>query len=151
MPLIGETVVILEFSRNSGIISRAIRWFTGHEWSHVEFVTEDGKYLGSRFFGGVQVRDKPAGDERRRVISDAPYTVVKYAKTQIGKKYDLFAIFGILTRRNWQKMNRWTCSELVAWSFLKANRPLLRSVKAWSISPRDLDMSPLLKDMKTSG
>ena len=48
--------VWLRFVTEKGFTSAAIRWFTWSDWSHVDFVLKDGRFLGARLDGGVQIR-----------------------------------------------------------------------------------------------
>ena len=138
------STITLQFSTNNSIGARLIRWFTWSEYSHVDFVLEDGRLLGAQS-DGVFIR-KPNNHYTKvqRVSVEAPASVLKHARSQIGKPYDYGGIFGIILRRNWHDPKRWFCSEYVAWAFKEAKAPLLRTERANRITPRDLLLSPLL-------
>ncbi|MBE0471771.1 MAG: hypothetical protein IBX55_19955 [Methyloprofundus sp.] len=138
-------MIILQFTARRKIGSWLIRQFTWSDYSHVDIVLPDGRLLGARLDGGVSIQ--PTGDFEKclRVAVDAPDHVIDIALTQIGKHYDISAIFGIIFRRDWHKPKKWFCSELVAWAFEQAGTPLLRTENFNRVTPRDLLMSPLIK------
>jgi hypothetical protein len=82
------------------LVARVIRGAQmGLPWSHVEAVTPEGPYLGSRFAGGVQAR-QPSYDTEwvRQLFVDVPATVEQEAAfwafltSKIGLPYDDIAI-----------------------------------------------------------
>lgn len=141
-------MIILQFTARPKIGSWLIRKFTWSDYSHVDIVLPDGRLLGARFEGGVSI--KPPNNFKKcvRFSVDAPEDVISAALTQVGKPYDIVAIFGIIVRRDWHKSKKWFCSELVAWSFEEAGNPLLRTENFNRVTPRDLLMSPLIKTIE---
>lgn len=137
-------MIVLQFSKQPGIASQAIRWFTWSSHSHVDFVLSDGRLLGATT-DGVTIRDDGRWSRMARVGVDVPASVIDVAMTQIGKPYDWTGILGFPFRSNWQDPGRWFCSELVAWAFDQAGFPLLRAEHLSRITPRDLWMSPKLR------
>jgi len=117
------------FSTEPGIESRLIRWFTWSDWSHVDFVLANGKFLGARLDGGVRIRPHdyltPSKYRYAYVEVADPRKVYGWATSQIGKKYDWRAIVGFLPRASWQDPGRWFCSELFAAAFEKKERPIV--------------------------
>ena len=109
-------------------ISAGIRFVTRSWASHTEFVqTENGHTFGSRWRDGVRWR--PASESRHYTYVEVfthPYAqqALEWAITQEGKPYDLTAIFGILTDRNWRAEDSWFCSELIAAAFEHTTGPL---------------------------
>lgn len=127
-------------------ISASIRYITRSWASHVEFVDADSGYtLGARYKGGVQWRPALGSSHYTYIewythprIDDA----VLWARSQIGKPYDLTAIFGILTDRKWQSPDSWFCSELVAAAFLNVGVPLFQpSTRLNRVFPGHIPMS----------
>ena len=121
--------VWVRFITEPGITSRAIRWFTWSDWSHVDFVLRDGRFLGARLDGGVQIRPHdyiiPSAFRYAYVEVPDPRQVYGWATSQIGKKYDWRAIAGFLPRANWHDPARWFCSEYVAEGFDRVNWPIV--------------------------
>ncbi len=143
--------VTIQFVTEAGLFSFLIRWFTHSDYSHVDFVLADGRLLGARSGGGVQIRAAnyarfthtlrvtiPTGQE-------TAHDVYAYAHEQIGKPYDMKAIFGFMFYQHWEDEDAWFCSNLVAAAFKKAGLPILNpeaSVKR--ITPGDVLLSPYI-------
>ena len=125
----GTGKVWLRFITETGFSSWAIRWFTWSDWSHVDFVLRDGRFLGARLDGGVLIRPhdyiKPSKFRYAYVEVPDPRKVYGWATTQVGKPYDWTAIAGFLPRINWHDPHRWFCSELVAAGFEQAGSPIV--------------------------
>lgn len=141
-------MVTLRFSTTSGVFSRLIRWVTWSDYSHVDFVLEDGTLLGSDSNGGVKIREHDPSKKSKDFVVDAPYSVVERAMTQLGKKYDWKGIVGMGLRKRIESKNKWFCSELIAWAFEQEGYPIVSTEKHWRIAPRDLLLSPLLVEVK---
>jgi len=137
-------MITLQFSTTKGIGSRVIRWATWSPYSHVDLVQDDGRLLGATTCHGVAIRDPEPTSACARFQVSAPVDVIAAARSQIGRPYDWPGIFGWGFRRNWQELDSWFCSELIAWAFQEAGHPLLRADRSWRITPRDLLLSPML-------
>jgi uncharacterized protein YycO len=143
--------ITLQLVTSSGWGSALIRWRTWSDYSHVDFVLPDGKLLGARSEGGVQIR--PANYENFTKLAqyqiEAPQAVLDYAQQQIGKPYDMRSIINFGLHRDWREDDSWFCSELVAASFEHGGFPLLNIEESVSrVSPRDITLSPYLKRIK---
>lgn len=142
-------MITIQFSTTKQFASKAISFLTWSWASHVDFVMPDGQLFGALALengGGVQFHPVEKQYTRiERYTIDAPDDVLKYALEQKGKPYDWAGILGIVARnRSWEDDDKWFCSELVAYSFMKAGVPLLNET-SYRITPRDLLISPLLK------
>jgi uncharacterized protein YycO len=124
---------------------RAVTW---SNWSHVALI--DGDYVIEAAW--PVVRRVPLVDVLKKhnhfqivdLPCDNPRGVIEAAKSQIGKPYDLTALFGFLAHRDWQDTNKWFCSELVAWAFDAAGSPLFRPEALHRVTPQHLWMlSPI--------
>ncbi len=142
--------VRLRFSTESNIESLVIRWFTHSSWSHVDFVMPNGKLLGARLKGGVELR--PPGYARFSRSVDATITtpiaaqIYEFALDQIGKPYDWKAIVGFAIDRNWEDNSSWFCSELVAAACKKCGLIIVNScANVDRITPGDLALSPVMQ------
>ena len=135
----GTGKVWLRFITETGFSSWAIRWFTWSDWSHVDFVLKDGRFLGARLDGGVQIRPhnyiKPSAFRYAYVEVPDPRNVYGWSTTQIGKPYDWMAIAGFLPRTNWHDTGRWFCSELVSYAFEQAGQPIVDR-KCYRVTPQ---------------
>ena len=69
-----------------------------------------------------------------------PEAVIRAARSQVGKPYDLTALFGLLMHRDWQEDDSWFCSELVAWAFAQGGAPLFRADAMHRVTPHHLWM-----------
>jgi uncharacterized protein YycO len=111
-------MIQLRFTRNKGIVSRIIRAATWSQYSHVEFMLDNG-YLGALGKGGVLLRSfdyAPEDEFVYRGIDCTPTQQLKveaFAAKQIGKPYDWGAVFGVALHRDWHQADHWFCSELI--------------------------------------
>ena len=120
---------------------RAVTW---SPWSHVVIV--DGDEAIEAVWPAVRVVPvtKVLASHGRYAFADLPCTdpaaVIAAARSQVGKPYDLSALFGLLAHRDWQEEDRWFCSELVAWAFDQGGSPLFRREANHRITPQHLWM-----------
>lgn len=109
------------FAKTWKPISLIIRLFTWSRWSHCGIITEDGKSV-IESVGGKGVIVTPLLDFKRRYSKwHIAYVPVQnrrisyqLARAEIGKEYDLKALFAIALRRDWECPDSWFCSELIA-------------------------------------
>lgn len=120
-------MITLRFVEHSGLFGRPglfnrLCQFAqyGFPYTHCDAVMPDGRYLGARLLGGVQLRtDDARAVLRERIVNlcstdtqaDAFYS---FLRDQIGKGYDPIQIVYFFVGRNWQDPGSWTCSELIA-------------------------------------
>jgi uncharacterized protein YycO len=135
-------MIKLFFSKSNSIACKCIRFFTWSEYSHVGFILPDDMILDTTLKTKVAIRPFKDLEKTEKTIiireyQDINENVIEIAKAQIGKKYDWSAVVGIPFRRNWQDDDKWFCSELVAWSCLKAETPIINK-DCWRITPQDL-------------
>ncbi|MBW4089875.1 MAG: hypothetical protein HIU82_02030 [Proteobacteria bacterium] len=136
-----------------GVTGALIRWYTWSWAAHAGFVLDDGTILDATPALGVANHPKVAGGVVRRFAVKCPSGVaedaVAWARRQVGDPYDWSAIYGMAWRRDWHRPGKWFCSELVARAFEVAGCPLLCSAQMDRVTPRDLLMSPLLREVGT--
>lgn len=136
--------VSILFCASSKIGSVLIRAVTWSSFSHVAIV--DGDEVIEAVWPKVRVAplaDVIAKHSRYCVVDipcQDPGAVIAAARSQIGKPYDLTALFGLLMHRDWQEADQWFCSELVAWSFSQGGSPLFRAEVMHRITPQHLWM-----------
>lgn len=132
------------FSRAHSIGSLLIRLFTWSTWSHVAIV--DGDDVIEAAFPKVRrVPLKQFLKNKSKVHFDVlachyPESIIAAANSQVGKDYDVAAIFGIFFRSNWHDIEKWFCSELIAWSFWMGGTPLFRESRLRRVTPEHLWM-----------
>lgn len=138
-------MAIIQFSTTNAVGSRLIRTFTWSHFSHVDVVLKNGDLFGALAERGVcqHSMQRYARVKRYRVDVDAK-ALVDALFSQLGKPYDWGGVLGLGLRHNWQDDNKWFCSELMAWAFMQAGAPLLNTEDSYRITPRDLELSPLL-------
>jgi uncharacterized protein YycO len=115
----------LQFSTTSGLISGIVRTVTWSRWSHVDCILDDGRLLGAQW-DGVKIR--PADYEKfsrkdclTLSVTEAQHAAfMAFVMSQIGKKYDYTALFGVLFHRDWMAMDSWYCSEFFGVAVVKA-------------------------------
>jgi uncharacterized protein YycO len=120
---------------------RAVTW---SDWSHVAVI--DGEEVIEATWPAVRVSalaDVLAKHSRNIIVDipcQDPAAVLAALRSQVGKPYDLTALFGLLVRRDWQEPDAWFCSELVAWAFDQGGSPLFRREALYRVTPQHLWM-----------
>jgi hypothetical protein len=118
-----------QFVLGKDLSSWAISWFGGGGYSHVDLVMPDGGLLGARsdwikgIHPGVMIR--PPDYEKWKVktvvakeVSQLQFDqAIAIAKKQLFKPYDMTAIWGFATGRDWRNLDEWFCSELLMYVF----------------------------------
>jgi uncharacterized protein YycO len=135
--------IAIRFVTSDDIISAIIREKTWCQYSHCEFLLDDGTTLGAHAEGGVKIRPANYAVFTAIKIIRFPVTVeqkagvLDSATAQIGKPYDMGAIFGIEIHRDWRNPKKWFCSELVtaALESGKVIKPIATNIDR--IVPRD--------------
>lgn len=146
--------VVMQFSAEHTLASVLTRWFTHSAFSHVDLVLPDGRLLGARPAGGVQIRPPDYARFYRvlQLLMRTPLAArhYRYALSQVGKPYDWRAVIGfLLPSRDWRDENAWFCSELVAATFDGTRDRLVhlvgRDEPITRVTPNDLLISPRLE------
>lgn len=143
---------ILQY-RGVSLISKGIQWQTRSPYSHTAVLLDDEHSVIEAWHkGGVRRLANPfEGHDLKTVIDvydvEGDYdadAVLEFLNSQMGKKYDFWAIGRFLTRRQHQANDKWFCSELAVEAFKRGGLELLRG-KPSLLSPRDVALSPYLK------
>lgn len=126
-------------------ISIVISWLTFGEYTHVVLINKDKTEFieasGKNSPRGV--RKRPIKDFLnfpnsiiRRIRCDNPDSVWELALSQVGKGYDWLWVLGwVLRSPKFSRKDKWTCAELVAWSFSKCTGALFVGEYLWWIYP----------------
>lgn len=135
------------YSTTKSPFSWAVRLLTWSRWSHVSLICGDYVIEAHALHGVVKTPLSEAlreADEYliEQIPCSRPDAVIAAAGRQVGKRYDWLALFGFLFRRDWQAIDKWFCSELVAWSFQAAGCPLFRAERLRRVTPEHLYMLP---------
>ena len=143
-------MITLQFVSDDTLGADLIGWYTRSLYTHVDAIMPGGGLLGARIKGGVQSRPP---DYRtftrcaRFTTTLSPEAENRFYGTlvsQLGKPYDWTGIVGFIADRDWRDPSHWYCSELIAWAFEQAGRPLLRIDNLDRVTPRDLTTSLLI-------
>lgn len=103
------------FSARKGLSSAAIRAATFSRWSHVALVR--GHEVIEAVYPKVRVVDFLEWEREQKRFefgAKVSQSAWDFALSQVGKPYDVSAIFGIAFRGDWEESSKWFCSELVA-------------------------------------
>lgn len=129
------------------VIIRGVTW---SDWSHVALLLDDDSVVEATWPAVQRVPlEEILAKHTHHAIVEFPgdNQVVNAALSQIGKPYDLTALFGILSHRDWQEQDKWFCSELIAWAFDKGGFPLFRKEAMHRVTPQHLWMLASGKDV----
>lgn len=147
------------FSSSATATSLAVRVATRSPWSHVDMLWDDGTLIGAvshaqgPYAAGVQKLTlaerfqygKITNHRIDRIVLRNEAAAREFAEQQVGKPYDWGGLFAIpFATRDWQRADRWFCSELIAMCAAKAETPLIR-MQTYRVTPGMVDRSPLLE------
>ena len=125
-----ETTLI--FSRNGGIISRFVRFFTRSAWSHVDiYDPSSNTVVGAMPPAGVRempLSDLLATSSHAVAVTYAgicPDKPLAYARSKTGACYDWRALTGFITKSMLDNPAKYFCSELVAKAFAAGGYPIV--------------------------
>lgn len=134
-------ILLCTSSLPGAALIRAVTW---SQYSHAAII--DGDEVVEAVWPSVRVVPlaEVIAKHSAHVIVDmpchSPSDVIKAARSQVGKPYDLTALAGLLVHRDWQEDDAWFCSELVAWAFAQAGSPLFRPEAMRRVTPQHLWM-----------
>lgn len=143
--------------KGRSLFSRAIRFSTWSEFSHVAWVDDDNSVIQAWRRGVTKDASLSAGHTPGtevwlfRAPLATPRMVWKqreFLGREVGKPYDKAGILGFVRRMDVQRPDQWFCSEIVFAAFLYSGLPLLKRIPAHKVYPGLLAYSPLL-DLET--
>lgn len=131
------------FCKSNTLTSSLIRLATFSQWSHVG-IEHNGRVIDATMTNGVAETDLSSFTARYEKTRSIPAyvntrTAWRFLQNQIGKPYDWPAIAALPFRENWQKDDKWFCSELAAAAMMAGGRKF--NIKTGRITPRDLWVS----------
>lgn len=150
-----QPVIRIRFVTSKGFVGAGIRWVTNSLFSHVEFGTPDGTWIGAHDDGGIQERPAGYAVESREYVYEIPCTAKQqldlmfWARSRIGIKYNFWDILGLLLKkRKLTTPHRYICSQFCTDGLLAvfgANKVLnVLSDFDYLITPETLHLSPIL-------
>lgn len=129
------------FSSSPKVGSFILRTLLFSEWSHCGVVVDNFVIEATLEKGVVKTPLSEFKHDRKWAIVEFPVpneqVAIEELYKQIGSKYDWLGLFGIPFIRNWQKENRWFCSELVEHVLRVGGLAGFRYLP-YRITPRDL-------------
>ena len=141
------------FYRGISLVSKAIKWFTRSNYSHVSYIDGSGQVYEAwppraRITPSYNV-GHAAGtiiDLYRCPMSPTQEaTMVAYLTGCIGIKYDFAGVLGFISRRaGAQRQDKLFCSEMIVDACRAAGVILIERTPSYAISPGHLSTSPLL-------
>jgi hypothetical protein len=144
------SILSWRFIAEKDLGSRAISWFGGGSFSHVDLVMPDGTFAGARTAAdgakapGYQIRPvdyiKPARSivMSLEVTSEQADAVFASSNAKLGDPYDHIAIWGFVLGRNWAEPGAWICSEAQVQNMVCAKICHPIYLTANKITPNDL-------------
>lgn len=120
----------LMFCNSNMIGSWIIRKLTFSRWSHVAIV--DGGTVIEAVWPRVRrvplsrVIEMHRDHEFAEIDVELESVALSFAGSQIGKRYDWRALFGLITpTRDWERTEQWDCAELVAAAINAGSRRMI--------------------------
>lgn len=144
----------VRFILGRGFTSWAIARVTGSLFSHVEFGTPEGTWIGAHIGSGVQERAADYCKPRREYVYEVPCTddqeakALAWMRSKIGTKYNVLDIVGLLfSLRSLTSSQRDICSQFCALGLLYifGAARVLNIAQGWEyrITPETLHLSPI--------
>jgi len=139
--MIGDIV----FFKNKSFISKAIKWFTTSNWSHVGCMIDYNNNMIEATWPRVKISNISSykGCEyavlrlKQNLTDEQKIKILDFLKDKIDKRYDWRGIISFVIKSNYQNKNWFFCSELVIEAYRAAGIELLRKETQW-VTPQDL-------------
>ena len=144
----------VRFITTDGFVSTAIRKCTGSLFSHVEFGTPEGTWIGAHLGDGIQERPSDYCKPTREYVYEIPCSdtqakeALVWMRSKIGSKYNTADIFGLMLQaRSLQSPQRYICSQFCTEGLIVALGAwrVLNVLDSWTyrITPEALHLSPI--------
>lgn len=134
------------------ILIRSVTW---SRWSHVAVLIDDNTCIEAVW---PRVKYSSVEEVKQKhpkwciVDFDVPdeAAAINFAKLQVGKRYDVTALFGILIHRDWAQDSDWFCSEYAAATLEAGKKNIFRHDIVKRIVPEMLWMldNPVIEESK---
>ena len=130
------------FSKNNGLISRIVCFFTRSDWSHVDIYDPDtDTVIGAE--AGIGVREKTLDELLMSSSKNMMVTFenlnskkpLAYARSKLGAGYDWMACIGFVTKAMLENPQKYFCSELISKAFAYGGYPIVLDERHIKVSP----------------
>lgn len=149
-----KSVIRVRFIRGNGFVSDAIARLTGSLFSHVEFGTPEGTWIGAHIGGGIQERPADYCKPRLEYVYEIPCTpeqqadALAWMRSRIGTKYNVTDIAGLaLQMRSLRNPHQYICSQFCCEGLLRffGAAAVLNVLPEWAyrVTPEMLHLSPI--------
>ena len=138
--------------KGSGFFSKAIKWQTRSDYSHVAINLQGNVYEAKEGKGVLRTTTKAW--TYKDPVTFCPLILdpeqidqmLTFLKAQVGKKYNWSDVFRFVSRKQERrkKAKVWFCSELAFVALLKAYVIPLERCEPWEVSPGGLARTPWL-------
>jgi hypothetical protein len=147
-------MIRVRFITTDGFVSAAIRKVTGSLFSHVEFGTPEGRWIGAHIGDGIQERAADYCKPSREFVYEIPCTdavqvaALNWMRSKIGTKYNTVDIVGLMLQaRSLRSPHNYICSQFCTEGLMYAygTPKVLNVLAAWDyrITPETLHLSPI--------
>lgn len=147
-------MIRIRFILGRGFTSQAIAYVTGSLFSHVEFGTPEGTWIGAHIGSGIQERAADYCDTVREYVYEIPCMdeqekeALLWMRSKIGTKYNTLDIIGLLFQvRFLHSPHDRLCSEFCTEGLLHifGASKVLNVLASWTyrITPETLHLSPI--------
>lgn len=160
-----DVIGLIFETRRKSLFSSIVSFVTSSDYTHVEFLLEDGYTYGSKNFKGVglhRIEDfknpKIFLFNKKLINCTLVYNSIyidqnglqknikKFFIDTLGKKYDWTAVLTYYFKKAFNNPNRWYCSEYCYEALIKSGLPLINVTETDKlILPSDLSKSILLR------
>ena len=138
------------YCRSKDPISWIIRVLTWSDWSHVVVLSTDNEKCYEARWPRVReatLAQVLANNTIVRAVNHhiiSPQNAIEWCRSQVGKPYDIIALFGFILHRarNWQNPTKWFCSEFAAMAWEQGGSPFFRKDVVTRVTPQMLWMIP---------
>ena len=146
--------ITIQLSTKRSFVSIIINWITRGKFSHVDIIFSDDPYFlyGAHLFGGI----KRMPEKKQKFLRTKKYEIeisdksIKWIKNQVGRKYDVMAIFGFILKIPIKENSASICSAFVFDALEKSDFfDHEIDYRSSEISPRDLHL--ILQVLEATG
>ena len=132
------------FCTSNKIGARGIRLVTWSDWSHVAIIDGDEGIEAVWPMVKITSLAEVLASHTDYCVVDIPCqneeAALAWARSQVGKPYDLLGMLGLGFHRDWQNDSDWWCSELVTRAAMNGGNKLFRDGLLHRITPQHLWM-----------